>query len=122
MRHASVWSILGVMLVCVGSSVDALDLNRFLHGDYAVTGAAACLISASGFNPDLTPKGPSNVTSFNVHGILTFNGDGTGAVRARNVIIVHSVLPSGTPSGRLDEYSAPFTYNVAPDRTYTLTR
>lgn len=119
MRRKSLWPILGVVLLWVGGA-DAADLDRLLHGDYAITGAATCLISASGFNPDLTPKGPSNVSSFNVQGVITFNGDGTGTEQARNVVVIHSILPSGTPSVRSDEFTTPFTYTVAPDRTFTL--
>jgi hypothetical protein len=113
------WSILGVMLLGAGAA-NAWNLNQLLDGEYAGTGAATCLVSPSGFNPNLTPQGSSFVHAFNVQAVLIFNADGTGTIRGRNVSITHSHLPSGAPSASADEFTAPFTYTVAPDRSFTV--
>jgi hypothetical protein len=118
-RASLLWSILGVMLLWA-SAAHAEDFNQLLRGDYAGTGAATCLFSPSGFNPNLTPQGSSFVNAFNVQAVLTFNEDGTGSIHGRNVVITYSHLPSGAPNASSDEFTAPFTYSVAPDRSFTL--
>jgi hypothetical protein len=116
---ATLWSILCVIPPWAGTA-DAWDLNGLLHGDYAGTGAATCLFSPSGFNPNLTPKGSSFVNAFNVQAVLTFNGDGTGTINGRNVTNTFSQLPSGPPDASSDEFTAPFTYDVNPDRSFAV--
>jgi hypothetical protein len=100
------------------------NLNHVLKGAYAFSGAATCLVSLGGFNPDLTPVGPPApfpfVTSFSIHGVRTFNGDGTGRVSAR---VTSIRLPSETfnrGSASASDIEAEFTYVVAPDLTATL--
>jgi hypothetical protein len=91
------------------------------------------LYSAGGFDPDLTPVkvGPFPfVVSFSSHGVRTFNGDGTGKVAARSVSSSHPfALPNPVPphffsrgGASSSDLQADFTYQVAPDRTFTISQ
>ncbi len=112
------------------------DLTRALRGDYAFSGDGSCLQSANGFanfraNP--APGAPGLIRSFSVHGVRTFNGDGTGTVKGRTVEIGHqpnpanAVNPNSTNTGFVvptnfgpfftNDFSAKFTYTVAPDHS-----
>jgi hypothetical protein len=115
-----------------------------LKGNYAFSGMATCLVQRdtldmsttpptlipAGFNPNLTPFGPPaafpTVSSFSIQGVRTFNGDGTGSVVARSVNIFHPfALPTVPPtfnrgSAGSSDVESTFTYEVAPDRTFTL--
>ena len=119
MRRASVWLILAVMPLWVGAA-DAVDLNGLLHGDYAVTGEAGCIVALPpGFQSDLTPRDGRFVLSNSVQGVRTFNGDGTGTLRGRNVTVTHSDTPDQLGGASSSDFQGSFTYNVAPDRTFT---
>jgi len=95
--------------------------NRSLKGDYALTGSASCLVSLGGFNSKFQPIG-TNVfsTFFMAQGIRTFNGDGTGTVHDAYSVSV-TPPPVGTPSATSVSFTEPFTYDVAPDGSYTTT-
>jgi hypothetical protein len=115
------WSILGVFLLWTGAA-DA-DQNDNLKGSYAFTGEATCLVSLSGFNSKLTPIDGRFVQSFNVQGVWTFFGNGTGARTGRSVGITHPTNFTTTIDGGAgsDNFQASFTYNVASDGTFTTT-
>lgn len=134
MRQKVLWSTVGVMLLVVGgTAAEAKNFNHLLRGDYAFSGEATCLVSPGGFNQNFSPVGPDApfpfVISFSVQGVRTFNGDGTGRVVGRTVGIGHPfALPatqtspsffnrSGTSSA---DFEADFTYEVAPDLTFTI--
>ena len=122
-RGLWVWPVVvGMVLRSMGSAgADSQDLNRLLHGDYAEVGTGGCLYSPLGFNDNLTPRGSSFVNSFNAQGIRTFNGDGTGTVRIRNnVSVAFSFVPFGTPGASATDTTAPFTYSVAPDGSFSM--
>lgn len=89
------------------------NLNRLLRGDYAFTGEAVCLNSPNGFSQSLVALGPSSSFSFNVEGVRTFNGDGTGTDVGRNVRL-------NPGSAGADDFTCEFTYDVAPDLTFTV--
>lgn len=127
------------------AQADPNNLNHLLRGDYAFSGEGSCLVSPGpfgppapppgptnppgGFNADLTPFGPPApfpfVISFSVHGVRTFNGDGTGTVVGRTVSFTHPfALPTVPPffnrgGASSSNFAADFTYEVAPDRTLT---
>jgi len=119
-----------VMLFTGGAA--GADLNYLLRGDYAFSGESACLTSAAGFDSDLTPAdSPApfpSVTSSSVHGVRTFNGDGTGKVVGRNVSFSHPfALPNPAPphffsrgGASSSDFEADFTYHVTPDRTFAV--
>jgi len=122
--------VAGGMLVALGSAAaEARDFEKLLRGDYAFTGEATCLQSATGFNANLTPVVPGpfpTIVSFSVHGVRTFNGDGTGTLRARVVSLSHPfALPTTPPvfvrgGASSNDLQAEFTYDVAHDLTLTI--
>jgi hypothetical protein len=93
--------------------------NRSLKGDYAFVGGATCLNSFGGFNATFQPIGTNiSTTSFMAQGIRTFNGDGTGTVHdAYSISLV--VPPAVTTSASSFNFSESFTYEVAPDGSFT---
>jgi hypothetical protein len=131
-------------IVLAGSAIAGSPNPPNLIGDYAITGTAACLFAPgssptptnptpgvalpnSGFDPTtLRPKdGHVFSTSFNVEGIATFNGDGTGTLMATNVSIdppptpgPPGTYPSFPPAASSDKISASFTYTVNNDGTF----
>lgn len=125
---------------------DPRNLNQLLRGDYAFSGEGSCLVSLGplgppappppnpanppgGFNSNFTPFGPPArfpfVISFSVHGVRTFNGDGTGTVVTRTVTITHPRAIPGDPpffdrgGASSSDSESDFTYEVFPDRTFT---
>jgi len=103
------WFIVGVVLLWAG--IVQAGPNQLLNGDYAFTGEASCLVSNTGFNTDLTPQDGRFVVSFSVHGVRTFNGDGTGTLKGRSVGFSGGAFSS--------DFQASFTYDVASDGTFT---
>ena len=132
----------------LAASGAAIAASPKLKGTYAETGENSCLISTtkqlqgnppvlvdvvpSGFNPDtLTPNQLvlSNgavvrafsflfLTSF--HGVRTFDGEGSGTLRGRNVGVTSSPnIPSNNfiPNATATDIVGDFTYEVAPDGT-----
>lgn len=106
-----------------------------LKGAYGFTGTAACLVAPgnSGGNPGNDPPGPAGFNStlqpinngssfshsFSVEGIRTFNGDGTGTVKATVVGITVRPTPGPFPavpafpaSAGSADFSFSFTYTV----------
>ena len=132
--------ILALMLAVLWAQAEPADagpkdFNQLLRGDYAFSGEASCLVSIGGFNANLTPVGPPapfpSVFSFDIQGVRTFNGDGTGMVVGRVVSINHPyALPPSPPAFPLPFFNrggassadiqADFTYAVAPDRSFTI--
>lgn len=123
-----------LLFVGAGTVAEAKNLNHLLRGDYAFSGEATCLVSPGGpggFDADLTPFDPPAsfpfITSFSVHGVRTFNGDGTGKIVARTVSISHPyTVPMAPPphfyrrgGASSSDIETDFTYQVAPDRTFT---
>ncbi len=109
MVRTGMWFIVGVVLLWAG--IVQAGPNQLLNGDYAFTGEASCLVSNTGFNTDLTPQDGRFVVSFSVHGVRTFNGDGTGTLKGRSV---------GFSGGAFsNDFQALFTYDVESDGTFT---
>ncbi len=110
------------LAVLVAASPAAADQTHRLVGDFAFSGTAVCVVSSAiitptsytppaGFTANLIPIGPSSVLTFSIHGVRTFNGDGTGTVFGR-------VVSLGNPgAGSANDLTAQFTYSVAADRT-----
>jgi hypothetical protein len=140
MQRALNWSVSAIVLTWAATAVaDPLKLQ----GDYAFTGTAACLYAPgstppapapapgtpranAGFNPNLTPvDGRAFSRSFSVEGIRTFNGDGTGTVKATAVGIVPPPTPQPPgapafpPDASSETFTFSFTYTVFPDGTWT---
>ena len=119
-----------LLIAAANGAAQAKDFDNLLRGDYAFSGEGSCLVSRGGFNRDLTPAGPPAsfpfITSFSVQGVRTFNGDGTGKVVARVLVISHPFALPTSPalfnrgSASSSDILVDFTYEVASDRTITL--
>jgi len=122
MRRASLWCIVGVMLLWTGAAdADPQPLNELLQGDYGFTGEGTCLGALPpGFNPNLTPIDGRFTSSFSTQGVLTFNGDGTGTVQSRSVSVTHPDTPVTLGGASSSDTHASFTYTVASDRVVTV--
>jgi hypothetical protein len=123
MRRASLWCIVGVMLLWTGAAdADPQHLNELLQGDYVSTGEGTCLVALPpGFNPNLTPIDGRFTFSSSTQGMRTFHGDGTGTAQSRSVSVTHPDTPvtlGGASSS--DTHTESFTYTVTPDRTVTV--
>ena len=132
-RSGSVWLIsFAVSMTCLAwagqASAGAQDLKK-LSGDYAFSGEAFCIQSTSGFDSTLgfspNPNGTVTFRPFNVQGIRTFNGDGSGTVVFTQVGI--NIPGDGgnqnqnlKPNANAGEGHANFTYTVAPDGSFTV--
>lgn len=90
--------------------------DQFIQGDYAFTGEVTCISSPVGFNADLTPIPPVSMSSFSIHGIYTFNDDGTGMLKGR---MVNTGLTSPFGANSI-EAEHPFTYIINTDNTISL--
>jgi len=116
MRSAFLWSV--SVFVVAWAATAAADPPT-LKGEYGFTGSAACLATAApgpGFNPNFTPTDGSFGQSSAVEGIRTFNGDGTGTVKASSMGIT---IPANTHSAGSDDFSFSFTYTVNEDGSWT---
>lgn len=109
---ASISMVIAAAMASAGNKVGEI------YGEYAFTGTGGCLLSPSGFNPNLTPKQPPFWTnSFSLSGVWTFNRDGTGNGHATQVGVTGTASP---PGASLYEYTFPFTYSIADDGTITV--
>lgn len=101
----------------------ALAAPPQLMGEYAFTGSTGCLWDPNGFNPaTLVPIDDSVYSSSNnVEGVRTFNGDGTGTVRATEVGITPPPPAPGFagPGADAATITFSFTYTVNGDGTFT---
>jgi len=114
-------------ILMAASTATAESQTHKLKGDFAFSGGAVCVVSSAtftplyhpplGFNPNLTPIGPTTVTTFSIQGVRTFNGDGTGSMKARGVFLGN---PPGPVNVNVQDITAQFTYSVAADGTVTI--
>ncbi|MFL6799895.1 MAG: hypothetical protein ACJ8F3_21080 [Xanthobacteraceae bacterium] len=107
--------MLSAFLAAVGWVGNALADSPQLKGPYGFTGSASCMAlrAPATFDPgtfEPLPPGPVPFGwKFNVEGIATFNGDGTGTVKASSMGFHHPALVPGAGSADL-HYD--FTYTV----------
>jgi hypothetical protein len=106
MRRLFLLAVATVTTSCTVAAADQIGL----HGTYAFTGTAVCIQDSAslGFNPNLTPAGPTTFYSFSIEGTRTFHGDGTGTVKARSLSIN---APSNAAASSSD-LSFQFTYTI----------
>jgi hypothetical protein len=111
------------LLPAFAAAAERNDLTRALRGVYAFSGEGSCLGSPlPGFNSNFRTSTGGVIRSFSVHGIRRFNGDGTGSVSGRIVLIGHNgppANPAGTNLGPYitEDFSAQSTYTIASDHT-----
>jgi hypothetical protein len=151
MRRVHVLLLLSMSVMSVSAAWPrsaAADDGGFgpnLKGAYGFTGTAACLVAPgsstgannptpgtplpnSGFNAQLQPiDGKSFSHSFDVEGIRTFLGDGTGIVKGTAVTVTvpptpgpaGSGYPTFPPAASTENFSYKFTYTVNGDGSWT---
>ncbi len=97
--------------------------HQAIHGQYAFTGSAQCLIAPTGFNASLQPtNGLWLLDTSSWEGVYTFNKDGTGEVTA---IYRYNDLPCPAipipPSAGSATVSWKFTYTMTDEDIITIT-
>jgi hypothetical protein len=135
MPRTLICSVLLIAFMCAGTAIaDSPELK----GEYVQAGTTGCLNApgsnptTSGFDSNLVPYDVEHAfsVSFNVQGIWTFHGDGTGTIMdhhgpswtimATTVSIGHPPqFPSFKPGASSNKYSASFAYTVQNDGTFT---
>ncbi len=117
-----------LVALMAASPAMAQSQTQLLKGQFAFSGDAVCVNSPAiitptsytppgGFDANLTPIGVSNIISFSIQGVRTFNGDGTGSVTARTVSVGHGPTNTSTSA---NDISGDFTYSLAADGTLTI--
>jgi len=97
------------------------DWHHQLKGTYSSTGETSCVVSSTGFNPNLTPATGATVyfQSVAFQGTWKFQADGT--VTGQNSELLLTLPPSGFAGAGSDDNSFTGTYTVADDGVVTLT-
>jgi hypothetical protein len=120
-------------LVFVGAATafadDGDDHGRALRGRYALVGSSVCTFSnatlspvyipPAGFTPTFVPIGHASSNSFSRHGVLTFNGDGTGTSATRVVVVSDPDPGDASGTSAIDSTSS-FAYSAGDDGILTL--
>ena len=112
-------------------SANAVAASSKLKGDYGYTGTLGCIFSP-GTPPTSPPfsqdgqflaQGFGLNQSVSVHGIRTFNGDGTGSATLYVVGVERPTPPQTTYFGDAFsfKFTYSFTYTVNDDDTWTIT-
>jgi len=78
------------MLLLLAPRAEAIDLNRVLHGNYAVTFSRVCAQAAGGFNALLQPIGAVSQLTSTVEMVQTYDGDGASSAVAHAVNIINN--------------------------------
>ena len=105
-----------------------------IRGQYASTGGGTSLLAPLGFETNLRPKGPPGAymfQTFNVEGVYTFKGDGTGSYKGLNhVVNLPFTMPNPNPppptitvpsNAGSSNVTFLFHYTVTEDRKITIT-
>ena len=99
MKIIGITLLLNFVSLLVGMpNSNASDYNSILKGEYVFTGNFSCAWGPFGgdaFNPDLSRDANGYESSGNSHGVLTFNGDGTGSVIYTTLAIRHLYYKEG---------------------------
>ena len=104
-----------------------------IRGQYASTGGGTSLLAPLGFETNLRPKGPPGAymfQTFNVEGVYTFKGDGTGSYKGLNhVVNLPFTMPNPNPppptitvpsNAGSSNVTFLFHYTVTNDRKITI--
>jgi hypothetical protein len=93
-----------------------------LAGTYGFTGTTSCLISPSGFNPNLTPISDFGVIlkTYVTEGTFTFKTNLTGTSQFHDVIVTQPGDSGTAPGGSSDQGSLTLSYTMGTGGTFTL--
>ncbi|HXX32860.1 MAG TPA: hypothetical protein VEM15_00165, partial [Thermodesulfobacteriota bacterium] len=105
-----------VMFIVVAvASADDHERKKFIHGEYGFNGGGSCVStpSANWTGVDFTLTDPTNVSSssFESHGIVTFEKNGTGTL---DVYVWTIPIPPAFSAGYV-HITSDFTYTLGPD-------
>jgi hypothetical protein len=102
------------MLLVLAPQAEAFDLNRVLHGDYALAYSRVCSQSPNGFSLQGLAAAPATELTSAIEMVQTYNGDGTSSAvgHALNIINV------GTNQNELD-FTCTGTYQVNNDGSFS---
>ena len=103
-----------LVLLLLAPPAEALDLDRVLHGNYAVTFSRVCAQAAGGFNALLQPIGPVSQLTSTVEMVQTYNGDGTSSAVAHAM----NVINNASNQNELD-FTCNGTYQVNNDGSFS---
>jgi len=124
MKIIGITLLLNFVILLVGMpNSNASDYNSILKGEYVFTGNFSCAWGPFGgdaFNPDLSRDANGYESSGNSHGVLTFNGDGTGSVIYTTLAIRHLYYKEGQYPVRGGSALGTLFYNVNEDKTFTV--
>ena len=127
MKSRIMLGMLGGLALAVGNVAAARDFNKLVEGEYMATGASGCLNGFNGFNattlqPNLPAPGQPHAffQSFDVQGVRTFNGDGTGSSSGTNISITAPNAFNILGNAGSSQFTGDFTYQVNPDLTIVI--
>ncbi len=102
------------LLLLLAPQAEAIDLNRVLHGNYAVTLTRVCAQAAGGFNAFLQPIGPAQQVTSTVEMVQTYNGDGTSNAVGRAFNTINNAARQSE-----HEFTCAGTYQVNNDGSFS---
>jgi len=102
------------ILLLQASQVEALDLNRVLHGTYALTYSRVCAQSPNGFSAQGLALPPVSELTSAIEMVQTYNGDGTSSATGHMLNIINT----GTNQNELD-FTCAGTYQVSADGSFS---
>jgi hypothetical protein len=114
MQRLNVTALALLVLLLPAPQAEALELNRVLHGNYAVTFSRVCAQAEGGFNALLQPIGPVSQLTSTVEMVQTYNGDGTSSAVARAM----NVINNASNQNELD-FTCTGTYQVNSDGSFS---
>jgi hypothetical protein len=123
MKIIGITLLLNFVSLLVGMpNSNASDYNSILKGEYVFTGNSSCAWGhfGDGFNPDLSREANGYESSGNSHGVITFNGDGTGSLIYTTLAIRHLYYKEGQYPVRQGAGLGTLLYNVNEDKTFTV--
>jgi len=112
--HTNLKALALPMLLILAPQAEARDLNRVLHGDYALTFSRVCAQAAGGFNAALQPIGSVSQLTSTIEMVQTYNGDGTSSASAHAV----NIISGGINQNELD-FTCTGTYQVNADGSFS---
>ena len=112
--HANLKALALPMLLVLAPQAEAFDLNRVLHGDYAVTYSRVCSQSPNGFGPTGLAVAPASELTSAIEMVQTYNGDGTSSAVGHALNIINNAANQN----ELD-FTCTGTYQVNNDGSFS---
>jgi len=110
MKNTNRKALVLTLLLLLAPQAEAIDFNRVLNGNYAVTFTRVCAQSAAGFGPQLQPLGQAQQVTSTVEMVQTYNGDGTSSAAGHALNVINN---AARQSGH--DFTCAGTYQVNND-------